>query len=96
MNLRSFLRDERASSFESLALGLSVVAVLCVAAANFLHYAARKDGELAQLLQSGHREIALVFGKGGTPLRGDIDYTSTGSIGALQNPPALNPCSNQK
>jgi hypothetical protein len=92
MNLRSFLRDERASSFESLALALSVVAVLCVAAANFLHYAARKDGELAQILQAGHKEIARVFYTG-TPLRGDIDYASTGSIGALHNPPALNPCS---
>jgi hypothetical protein len=95
MNLRSFLRDERASSFESLALALSVIAVLCVAAANFLHYAARQDGELAQLLQAGHKEIALVFSRG-APLRGDIDFTSTGSIGALHNPPALNPCSEQK
>ncbi len=46
MNLRFFLRDERASSFESMALALSVIAVLSVAAADFLHYAARKDGEL--------------------------------------------------
>jgi hypothetical protein len=95
MNLRSFLRDERASSFESLALALSVIAVLSVAAANFLHYAARRDGELAQIIRAGHQEMARVFGKD-TPLRGDIDYTSTGSIGALHNPPSLNPCAEQK
>ncbi|MEJ0052486.1 MAG: hypothetical protein WDN02_14990 [Methylovirgula sp.] len=95
MNLRSFLRDERASSFESLALALSVIAVLCVAAANFLHYAARKDGELAQIIRAGHQEMARVFGND-TPLRGDIDYTSTGSVGVVHNPPALNPCTEQK
>jgi hypothetical protein len=39
--------------------------------------------------------MARVFGKD-TPLRGDIDYTSTGSIGALHNPPALNPCAEPK
>ena len=92
MKVRRFLRDERANSFESMALALSVIAVLCVAAADFLHYAARKDGEIAQLLRVGHEEMASLFGKD-EPLRGDIDYTSTGSIGALRNPPALNPCS---
>ena len=91
MNLRFFLRDERATSFESMALALSVIAVLSVAAADLLHYAARKDGELAQFLKAGHQEMARVFGTD-TPLRGGIDYTATGSIGALRNPPALNPC----
>ena len=95
MNLRFFLRDERASSFESMALALSVIAVLSVAAADFLHYAARKDGELAQLLKAGHNEMARVFGTD-EPLRGGIDYTATGSIGALRNPPALNPCTDQQ
>ncbi len=95
MNLRFFLRDERATSFESMALALSVIAVLSVAAADFLHYAARKDGELAQLLKAGHNEMARVFGTD-EPLRGGIDYTATGSIGALRNPPALNPCTDQQ
>jgi hypothetical protein len=92
MRMRGFLRDERASSFESFALAMSVIAVLFVAAADFLHYAARRDGEIAQLLRAGHSEMASLFGKD-EPLRGDIDYTSTGSIDALHNPPALNPCS---
>ncbi|MEW6436808.1 MAG: hypothetical protein AB1508_06520 [Pseudomonadota bacterium] len=92
MRVRGFLRDERATSFESMALAMSVIAVLFVAAADFLHYAARKDGEIAQILRAGHSEMASLFGKD-EPLRGDIDYTSTGSVGALRNPPALNPCS---
>ncbi|WP_297295131.1 hypothetical protein [uncultured Methylovirgula sp.] len=95
MRLRGFLRDERASSFEGMALALSVIAVLFVAAADFLHYAARKDGEIAQILHAGHNEIVSLFGKD-EPLRGDIDYTATGSVGALRNPPALNPCSDQQ
>jgi hypothetical protein len=95
MKLRLFLRDKRATSFESMALALSVIAVLCVAAADVLRYTARKDGELAQLIQAGHNEYARVFGTP-APLRGDIDYTATGSIGALHNPPALSPCSGQQ
>jgi len=91
MRLRGFLRDKRATSFESMALAMSVIAVLFVAAADFLHYAARKDGEIAQILRAGHSEMASLFGK--DELRGDIDYTSTGSLSALRNPPALNPCS---
>jgi hypothetical protein len=92
MNLRVFLRDQRGTSFESMALAMSVIAVLFVAAADFLHYAARKDGELAQLIKAGDSQMTRLFGHE-APLRGDIDYTSTGSIGALHNPPALNPCS---
>lgn len=95
MNLRFFLRDQRGTSFESMALAMSVMAVLFVAAADFMHYAARKDGELAQLIKAGHTEMARLFGNQ-PPLRGGIDYTATGSIGALHNPPALNPCSEQK
>jgi len=95
MKLRFFLRDERATSFESMALAMSVMAVLFVAAADFLHYAARKDGEIAQLITAGHTEMARLFDND-PQLRGGIDYTATGSIGALHNPPALNPCSEQK
>ncbi len=39
--------------------------------------------------------MARVFGTD-EPLRGGIDYTATGSIGALRNPPALNPCTDQQ
>jgi hypothetical protein len=94
MKLRSFLRDEHGTSFESMALALSVIAVMFVAAADLLHYAAKRDGALAQLVAKGHSEFARAFGDS-APLRGDIDYSTTGSINGLRNPPALDPCTGQ-
>jgi len=90
--LRRFLRHEGGSSFESLALALSVIAVLCVAGADLLHYASRRDGALtrfalglrAQFAQANARDV---------PLRTGIDYTPTGTIiGLRRAATAINPC----
>jgi len=90
MNLRVFLRHESATSFESFALAMSVIAVLFVAAADLLHYASKKDGMLAQWLGSEQAQFARAGS--GQPVRGDIDYTATGSIIDLRHLPTLDPC----
>jgi hypothetical protein len=86
MRLRGFLRDERGSSFESMALAMSVMAVLFVAAADVLHYASKKNGVLARLYE--HAEVARA-----DQLRGDVDYTPTGAIVGIRHLPSLDPCS---
>ncbi len=86
MRLRTFLRDERGSSFESMALAMSVMAVLFVAAADVLHYASKKNGVLARFYE--RVEVAHA-----DQLRGDVDYTPTGSIVGIRHPPSLDPCS---
>lgn len=88
MNLRVFLRNERGTSFESMALAMSVIAVLFVAAADLLHYASKKDGVLARMFDQ--TQMARAGG-----LRGDVDYTQTGSIIGLRHTPRLDPCTGE-
>jgi hypothetical protein len=85
MSLRTFLRSERGSSFESMALAMSVIAVLFVAAADVLHYASKRNGALARLYE--RVEVARA-----DQLRGGIDYTPTGSIVGIRHLPSLDPC----
>jgi hypothetical protein len=87
MGMRGFLRNERGSSFESFALAMSVTAVLFVAAADVLHYASKRNGMLARIYD---RIEAARIGEDG--LRGEVDYTPTGSIVGLRHPPSLDPC----
>ncbi|HEY5226155.1 MAG TPA: hypothetical protein VIJ06_05120 [Methylovirgula sp.] len=91
LNLRRFWRHEGGSSFESLALMLSVIAVISVGAADFLHYAAKKDGVLARLVIGVQTQVAQLSGQDPV-LRGGIDYTPTGTIVGLRRAPQLNPC----
>jgi hypothetical protein len=84
MSTRGFLRNERGSSFESMALAMSVIAVLSVAAADVLHYASGKNGLLARFYDRGRA--------GDNGLRGEVDYTPTGTIVGLRHPPSLDPC----
>ena len=89
--VRRFGRHEGGSSFESLALALSVIAVLFVAGADLLRYASKKDGVLTRLVAQIQTPVAQVS----TPnqaLRGEIDYTPTGTIMGLRHKSSLNPC----
>lgn len=90
-NLRRFWRHDGGSSFESLALMLSVIAVISVGAADFLHYASKKDGVLARLIIGVQTQVAQLSGHD-PGLRGGIDYTPTGTIVGLRRAPQLNPC----
>jgi hypothetical protein len=86
MNLRVFLRDERGTSFESMALAMSVIAVLFVGAADLLHFASKKNGMLARMFEN--TQVA----RASDGLRGDVDYTPTGTTIGLRHPPSLDPC----
>lgn len=89
--VRRFGRHEGGSSFESLALALSVIAVLFVAGADLLRYASRKDGMLTRLVAQMRTPAAQV-GAPNQALRGEIDYTPTGTIVGLRHMSSLNPC----
>jgi hypothetical protein len=89
--MRGFLRNERGSSFESMALAMSVIAVLSVAAADVLHYASKKNGLLARFYD--RVDVARADDNG---LRGEVDYTPTGTIVGLRHPPSLDPCTDAR
>lgn len=86
---RRFWRDARGSSFESMALALSVIAVMFVAGADLLHYAAKKDGPLARIFEGRGTDVAA---RVTPPTQYGVDYTPTGSIIGIRRAPALDPC----
>lgn len=88
--LRRFWRQDSGSSFESLALVLSVIAVISVGAADLLHYTTKKDGLLAHVVDNMRGQIAQL-----THDKADhgIDYAPTGSIiGLRRSSSMLSPC----
>ncbi|QXX73882.1 hypothetical protein [Methylovirgula sp. HY1] len=89
--LGRFSRHEGGSSFESLALALSVVAVLFVAGADLLRYASKKDGALAHFVAQIQAQVAQLSAPSQT-LRGGIDYSPTGTIMGLRHDSSLSPC----
>lgn len=91
LHLRRLWRHDGGSSFESLALALSVIAVISVGAADFLRYASKKDGALARFAIGVRTEVAQLSDHSPV-LRGGIDYTPTGSIAGTHTTPRLDPC----
>ncbi len=89
--LQNFWRNERGSSFESMAFALSVVAIMFVAGADLLNYASKKDGLLARVLAGHGPELAFAAHEIPAASRG-VDYTATGSIIGLRHLPTLDPC----
>ncbi len=89
--LRRFWRHDGGSSFESLALALSVIAVLSVGTADLLHYASKKDGLVTRFI-AGMRTQVTQLGAHDQPLRGGIDYAPTGTLVGLRQASGLNPC----
>jgi hypothetical protein len=91
-HVRRLLRDERGTSFEKIALSVSIIAVGFVGAADMLDYMSRKHG---QAIAIAARDIARVIVPG-TPDDG-IDYTATGSIRPSQRQVVvLDPCTGQQ
>ena len=88
--VRRWVRDERGTTFEGIALSVSIMAVGFVASADILNYISKKHGaEIAAAVQS----IA------GAPTRGapGIDYTPTASIAGLRSGRVtLDPCTGQQ
>jgi len=88
---QNFWRNERGSSFESLAFALSVVAIMFVAGADLLNYASKKDGFLARVLGGHGPDTAFVAHETAAAAHG-VDYSPTASIIGLRHLPTLDPC----
>lgn len=89
--LRRFLKSNTASSFESLALVLSVIAVFSVGFADVLHYSTMKNGALARFVAGVRAQMADLSQD--RAVRDGIDYSPTGSIIGLRRGASLSPCS---
>jgi Flp pilus assembly pilin Flp len=102
---RRFAQDNRGTSFESIALTAAIVAVACVAGADFLDRAG-KSGALPHIAfikrDTDLAQVARNLPKPGQPgqnvaqsQRGNVDYSSTASIPTqIQQRSVLDPCGN--
>ncbi len=89
-HVRRWLRDERGTTFEGLALSVSIMAVGFVASADILNYLSKKHGtEIATTVQS--------FAGAQTHGAPGLDYAPTGSLGTLHAERiTLDPCTGQR
>jgi hypothetical protein len=90
--IRDFWRNEHGSSFENMALALSVIAVMFVAGADLLNHASKRDGFLARAFAS---HPAPDTAQAAAP-HSAVDYTTTGSIIGLRRPILLQPCTGEE
>jgi hypothetical protein len=91
-HVRRLFRGERGTSFEKIALSVSIIAVGFTGAAQLLDHMSRKHG---QAIGIAARDIARVI-LPGTPDDG-IDYATTGSIRPSQRQViVLDPCTGQQ
>ncbi len=90
--LRRFRHHEGGSSFESLALMLSVIAVLSVAARGSFSLRVDERRPAGSRFIAGMRTQVAQLSAHDPSLRGGIDYAPTGAIVGLRRASTLNPC----
>ena len=85
MRLRRFLRDEKGTTFEGVALAVSIVAVGFVASADMLDYLTKShDGNPVEMAASGPTHVMAKDA--------NLDDTPTGSLPKLISRSVLDPC----
>lgn len=79
--LERFMKDRRGTTFEGIALSVSIIAVAFVASADMLDYMVKKHGA----------EHAIVVATPAAPSK-DLDETPTASLPKLISRSVLDPC----
>lgn len=82
--LHRYIKDRRGTTFEGIALSVSIVAVAFVASADMLDYMVKKDGK--------DQPIVVAEPSSTSPARKDLDNTPTASLPKLVSRSTLNPC----
>ena len=93
MSLRMrFWRDERGTTFEGIALSVSIIAVAFVASADMLDYLMKARQPAQTPFVSSPQPNAPLLASGGAPKDTNIDYTPTASLPKLISRSVLDPC----
>jgi hypothetical protein len=74
-------KRKRGAMFEGFALSAAAIAFGCVAFADFLNHTMKPK-----------EQMAVTANKSASGPHAGIDYSATGSIISLRQPPALSPC----
>ena len=79
---KRFLRDERGTTFEGIALSVSIIAVAFVASADMLDYMvkARHPSPVGEFATAPHQAPPSRAGDALVARNGDVDYTPTASL----------------
>lgn len=89
--VRRWFGDERGTSFEAIALSVSIIAVGFVASADVLDYMTKKHGAaIGAAVQSVASTVSP------QPFNPGIDYAPTASVAALHNRYVIDPCTGLK
>ena len=80
--LRRFLRDRSGTTFEGIALSVSIIAVAFVASADMLDYMTKSHAPAVE----GAPRLPVMAAKG------NLDYEPTGSLPAMISRSVLDPC----
>ena len=86
-----FWRDERGTTFEGIALSISIIAVAFVASADMLDYVTKtRHPAIGEFAAAPHQAPPVMA----SPLaaKGDLDLTPTASLPKLISRSVLDPC----
>lgn len=84
LRFRGFIRDERGTTFEGIALSVSILAVAFVASADMLDYATKTQG--------GDLPASHGLATPATVANRDLDTTPTATLPQLRTRSVLDPC----
>lgn len=84
LRFRGFLKDARGTTFEGIALSVSILAVAFVASADMLDYATKTQG--------GDLPAAHGLAAPATVANRDLDMTPTATLPQLRTRSVLDPC----
>ena len=89
---KRFWRDERGTTFEGIALSVSIVAVAFVASADMLDYMTKsRHSPIGEFAAATHQAPPVVPSAPGAK-GADVDYTPTASLPKLISRSVLDPC----
>ena len=81
-----FLKDQRGTTFEGIALSVSIIAVGFVASADMLDYMMKTRNQNPAMVASAKQATPV------TTANADLDYTPTATLPKLISRSVLDPC----
>lgn len=86
MSIQRFLKDKRGTSFEGIALSVSIIAVAFVASADMLDFMTKSHGKV---------EVVAAHRAAPSSTADSLDLTPTASLPAMVTRSVLDPCTGQ-
>ena len=91
---KRFMKDERGTTFEGIALSVSIIAVAFVASADMLDYMVKQHhpAAMSEFAAAPHQGTPSKAGDALVANNPNVDYTPTASLPKLISRSVLDPC----